>query len=507
MSRESSSPGEAGVLRLADDSALVSLALEATSSLLLGDVLRAVVDGLVRELGVEAAYLWLESAAGGEGLELVASAGLDPESELPPPALLSLRRADDHFCTNEIPLDGSSGPRGWLEAHGLRAVAAYPLIFRGERLGVLGIYSVRRLTEHAFKRLFLFAQQAAIAIQNARLFTEVSTLRERLSAENAYLRSAGDAEQGELVAKGRRMREVRRLIDQVAATESTVLLEGETGTGKELVARAIHLASRRAARTLVKINCAAISPSLVESELFGHERGAFTGASATRIGRFELADGGTLFLDEIGELPLDLQPKLLRALQEREIERVGSSRTRRVDVRVIAATNRTLVDEVRAGRFRADLFYRLAVFPIQLPPLRERREDIAAIARSTLNRLSRRLGRQLEGFTEPSIYRLERYDWPGNVRELLNVVERAAILSGSSLVEVPTSLLPGVEVAAEVPSRVLTMVEVERRYLESVLVRTDWCIEGPAGAAEILGLRPSTLRSRLAKLKLRRDRR
>ncbi|MGE0641573.1 MAG: sigma 54-interacting transcriptional regulator [Thermoanaerobaculia bacterium] len=495
-------PGEPEAL--ADDTALARLAVEVTSSLRLAEVLDTVTSGLVRSLGADAAYLWLESATPGGPLELAARAGLAPPAGGAPEALARLGRPDEHLCTNEVAHDGSSGSPEWLVAHGIRAVAGYPLVFRGERLGVLAIYSSRRLTDVAFKRLFLFAQQASVALANARLFAEVSSLRDRLSEENAYLRAAGEAESEELVGESPAMREVLRLVAQVAPTESSVLLEGETGTGKEVVARAIHRGSRRAARTLVKLNCGAISPSLIESELFGHERGAFTGATTTRVGRFELADGGTLFLDEIGELPLDLQPKLLRALQEQEIEKVGGNRTRRVDVRVIAATNRTLADEVRAGRFRADLYYRLAVFPILLPPLRERAGDVPRLAESALARAGRRLRRNLEGFTAASLERLARYSWPGNVRELLNVVERAAILSSSGLVEIPSALLSAGGEVVDERSQLATLAEAERRHLQSVLDRTGWRIEGPGGAAEVLGLRPSTLRSRMAKHRLRR---
>lgn len=485
------------------DAVLSRLALEVTSSLRLADVLATVTSGLVASLGVDASYLWLESSAGDGGLELAAKAGLEPASDVPPRALARLGRPDEHLCTNSVPHDGSSGSPEWLVAHGLRAVAGYPLIFRGRRLGVLAVFSSCRLTDDAFKRLFLFAQQASVALENARLFTEVSALRDQLSAENAYLR-AGEGEDGELVGESRAMQEVIRLVGQVAPTESSVLLEGETGTGKEVVARAIHRGSRRAARTLVKLNCGAISPHLIESELFGHERGAFTGATATRVGRFELADGATLFLDEIGELPLELQPKLLRALQEQEIERVGGNRTRRVDVRVIAATNRALPDEVRAGRFRADLYYRLAVFPIRLPPLRERVGDLPHLAAAALTRASRRLRRHLEGFTQASLERLERYPWPGNVRELMNVVERAAILSTSGLVEIPAALLATGGEGLEVSSAPVTLAEAERQHIRNALDRTAWRIEGPGGAAELLGLQPSTLRSRLAKHRLRR---
>jgi transcriptional regulator with GAF, ATPase, and Fis domain len=497
------------LLRLDDDSALAKVALEVTSSLRLADVLTAVTNGLVTTLGVDGAYLWLESSSASGLLELTAWAGLQPDPEDPPVALARLF-GDDHYCTNNIPRDGSSGAPTWLESNGLRAVAAYPLTFRGRRLGLLAIFSRRQLTRPAFRRLYFFAQQAAVAVQNAQLFSEVEILRERLSAENAYLRSGDgtdDAGSG-IIASSAVMRRVLGLVDQVAPTDSTVLLEGETGAGKEVVARTIHERSRRASRTLVKLNCAAISPNLLESELFGHERGAFTGAIGTRIGRFELADGGTLFLDEIGELPLDLQPKLLRALQEREIERVGASRSRSVDVRVIAATNRNLADEVRAGRFRADLYYRLAVFPIQLPALRDRPEDLRPLAERGLALAARRLGRGFEGFTDVTLQRLERYSWPGNVRELMNVVERAAILSRSSLVDVPRSLLPGVGArdSGIAVTGLIPADEAERQHLVRVLEHARWRIEGPAGAAEISGLPASTLRSRMARLGLQRPR-
>ena len=261
-------------LDLADDAALAQVALEVTSSLRLGDVLRAVTAGLVSTLGVEAAYLWLGSSAAPRGLELAARAGLDPGGPDPPDALARLTQPDEHLCTNDIPHDGSSGSPEWLDANGLRAVAGYPLTFRGVRLGVLGIFSRRRLTTLAFRRLFLFAQQAAVAVQNALLFTEVETLRERLSAENAYLRSepGGDRSPEAIVGVSPAMHEVLRLVEQVASAESTVLLEGETGTGKEVIATAIHQQSRRAGRVMVKLNCGAISPHLLESELFGQRR-------------------------------------------------------------------------------------------------------------------------------------------------------------------------------------------------------------------------------------------
>jgi transcriptional regulator with GAF, ATPase, and Fis domain len=283
-----------------------------------------------------------------------------------------------------------------------------------------------------------------------------------------------------------------------------VLVTGETGTGKELVAHALHEQSSRRHKPLVKLNCAALPRELVESELFGHEKGAFTGALAQRRGRFELADGGTLLLDEVGELPLEAQAKLLRVLQEREFERVGGTRPLRVDVRLIAATNRDLQAEVAAGRFRADLYYRLNVFPIALPPLRERREDIGPLLEHAARRLARRLGREAGGIAPSFAAAAQAYDWPGNVRELENVVERALIVSRGGLLDaaLPVSATPQVAAAADGEA----LEDVERAHLLRVLEGRHWVIEGEAGAAQALGLNPSTLRGRLRKLGIRKPR-
>ncbi|MEM7586703.1 MAG: sigma 54-interacting transcriptional regulator [Acidobacteriota bacterium] len=333
----------------------------------------------------------------------------------------------------------------------------------------------------------------------------------RLQAENAYLRQEveRDADCGEIVGKSDAIRQVLDQVDQVAATDATVLIHGETGTGKELIALAVHQRSRRRRKAMVRVNCGAISAGLVESELFGHEKGAFTGAIERRIGRFELADGGTLFLDEVAELPPEMQVKLLRVLQEKEFERVGSSRPMRVDVRLIAAGNRDLAEEVAAGRIPADHYYRLNVFPLNLPPLRERREDIPLIAACMLPRIAEQAGKHLTGITDASMAMLESYHWPGNVRELLNVLERAAILSSGSMLEIRPGLLPST--LADAPASVTpsdgalrTLAEVERDHIETVLKARDWVIDGPRGAAKILGLHPSTLRSRMRKLGLKR---
>jgi formate hydrogenlyase transcriptional activator len=312
--------------------------------------------------------------------------------------------------------------------------------------------------------------------------------------------SRGDAD-GALIGDSPALARVRELIGRVAGSDSTVLVTGETGTGKELVARALHAQGARRERPLVKLNCAALPRELVESELFGHEKGAFTGALAQRRGRFELADGGSLLLDEVGELPPEAQAKLLRVLQEREFERVGGTRPLRVDVRVIAATNRDLRAEVAAGRFRADLFYRLNVFPIALPPLRERREDIVPLMRHAVMRLARRLGRQVDGLAPGFVESACAYDWPGNVRELENVIERALIMSRGGLLDASEALLPAAPAAAPAGA---SLMAAERVHIVAALEAAGWTIEGQAGAAQALGLHASTLRGRMRKLGIRK---
>jgi formate hydrogenlyase transcriptional activator len=303
---------------------------------------------------------------------------------------------------------------------------------------------------------------------------------------------------GEIIGSSAAIRRAVERATQVARTTATVLLLGDTGTGKELLASTIHRRSRRHDRPMVTVNCAALPANLVESELFGRERGAFTGAHSTQIGRFELAHRGTIFLDEIGELPFDLQAKLLRFLQDGRMERLGSPHTIELDVRVIAATNRSLADDVREGRFRRDLYYRLNVFPITLPPLRDRREDIADLARHLVTRLSRKLGKPMHDVPAAAVRELERYDWPGNIRELENVLQRAIILSPGTALSLDGAWMPMEDAPAD-PSAV-TMAESERRHIQRVLEATRWRIEGARGAAQQLDLKPSTLRSRMAKL-------
>ncbi len=337
--------------------------------------------------------------------------------------------------------------------------------------------------------------------------------RARLEARNHLLREEIDAAHnfGEIVGKSPALRQVLDNVRRVAPTDSTVLIEGQTGTGKELIARAVHDLSARRQAPFIKVNCAALPAGLVESEFFGHEKGAFTGAVSTRRGRFELADGGTIFLDEVGEVCPEVQVKLLRILQESEFERVGGSQTIKVNVRVIAATNRDLAADVQAGRFRADLFYRLSVFPLRIPSLRERAADIPLLASYFVTQLAATLGKHIEGISPDSIERLMAYSWPGNIRELRNLLERAIILSSGPILRVDLNeapLPPGSFTASETPvSKSLaspgpasTLEDVERRHILEVLKRTNGAIGGPSGAARILGLPPSTLRSRMARL-------
>ncbi len=328
----------------------------------------------------------------------------------------------------------------------------------------------------------------------------------RLTAQNVYLqeeiKSVHNFE--EIVGHSPALLEVIEKVNRVAATDSTVLITGETGTGKELIARAIHSASPRRDKPLIKLNCAALPSSLVESELFGHEKGAFTGAIARRIGRFELAHGGTIFLDEIGELPAEAQAKLLRVLQEREFERVGGSTPIKVDVRVIVATNRDLLKAVKEKTFREDLFYRLNVFPIELPPLRDRASDVPMLVHFLVNKFAMRIGKPIENVSQMAMERLLAYPWPGNIRELENVLERAIILANSATLEIEPQMLSLQPNDDEERGQASTLEQVERDHITAVLKQTDGVIEGERGAAKILGLHPNTLRSRIKKLGISR---
>jgi chemotaxis protein methyltransferase CheR len=329
--------------------------------------------------------------------------------------------------------------------------------------------------------------------------SEIKELKEKLEVERAYLQEEIKLEYNykNIIGQSDGLNYVLYKAEQIASSDTTVLILGETGTGKELVARTIHGLSPRKDRTLVKVNCATLPSNLIESELFGHQKGAFTGAHVRQLGRFEVANGATLFLDEIGELPLDLQPKLLRVIQDGEFERLGSSGTIKVDVRIIAATNRNLEEEVRKGRFREDLWYRLSIFPITVPPLRERMEDIALLVNFFVDKISKRLGKSIESIPVNVMNALQDYHWPGNVRELENVLERAVINSSGPklhLVDVLKKQSKNLTIAKK------TLNEVERDYIVRVLEQTNWKVSGKNGAAEILGLNRSTLRARIRKL-------
>jgi transcriptional regulator with GAF, ATPase, and Fis domain len=402
----------------------------------------------------------------------------------------------------------------WIAAEGVQTFAGHALIFRGEVLGVLGVFDRDQFSEDDFAWLRTFADHAAVAIANARAFEEIELLKGRLEQENDYLREEVTAALGsrELLGQSGAVRKLLRQIDLVAPTDAAVLVHGESGTGKELVARAIHERSSRKERPLIKVNCGAIPEHLFESEFFGHVRGAFTGALKEKPGRFELADGGTLLLDEIGELPLAMQAKLLRVLQEQEIERVGEIRLRKINVRIIAASNRDLRAEVEAGRFRQDLFFRLSVFPIEVPPLRERREDIPQLAAHFVRVTARKMNRPPPRFTKALAEQLSSYDWPGNVRELQNAVERAVILAhgGPLTFELGASTrqkAPRLKPPADGEATFVTRAELKQRERESIKIalrQSRGKVFGPGGAAELLGMKPTTLASRIKALGLGR---
>jgi len=391
-----------------------------------------------------------------------------------------------------------------LLAEGLQSAVCIPLL-RGDRaLGTLNVASMREaaFTPDDVALLTQIGNELAIAVENALAFRQIEELKDKLTEEKLYLedeiRTEYDFE--EIVGDSQSLKRVLRDVETVAPTDSTVLIQGESGTGKELIARAIHNLSGRRQRTFVKVNCAAIPTGLIESELFGHEKGAFTGAISQKIGRFELADKGTLFLDEIGDIPLELQPKLLRVLQEREFERLGSTRTVKVDIRLVTATNRDLSQMIASREFREDLFYRLNVFPITLPPLRERREDISLLARYFTQKYARRMNRAIETIPGEAMEALTNWNWPGNVRELENLIERAVILTRGAALHVPLAELRNGGEAASTTGALTTLEEAEREHILRGLRESKWVVGGPAGAAVRLGLKRTTLQSRIQKL-------
>ena len=396
----------------------------------------------------------------------------------------------------------------WIRAEGIRGFAGQPLVHRGEVLGVLAVFARQPIAGECMGWLRMIANHAAAAIVTGRAFAEIDSLRTRLELENEYLREdvAGAGAFGELVGQSPALEAVARQIDLVAPTDSTALILGESGTGKELVAREIHRRSNRARKPLIKVNCAAVPRELCESEFFGHAKGAFTGAFRDRVGRFELAENGTLFLDEVGEIPLELQAKLLRVLQEGELERVGEERTRKVNVRLVAATNRDLLTDAQAGRFRQDLYYRLCVFPIEVPPLRKRKEDVPLLADHFLQISARKAGRPKPSLTLASVQRLQQYDWPGNVRELQHVIERAVITSTGGRLNIELPSPPKVASMPEASSADPTIRtdaqirQIEADNIRAALKAANGKVSGTAGAAELLGMKPTTLASRIKAL-------
>jgi transcriptional regulator with GAF, ATPase, and Fis domain len=402
---------------------------------------------------------------------------------------------------------------------------------------IIGTFEVLNKETGAFSKadeeiLKALAAQAAISLENAWLYekmqheiaqrkdaqqalkrtaeqlqaalAEVEQLKNRLQIENVYLQEEIKTEHNfeEIIGRSTALKKVLRAVEQVASSDATVLIRGETGTGKELVARALHSLSQRRDRPLVKVNCGAIPANLVESELFGHEKGAFTGALQRRVGRFEMADGGTIFLDEVGELPSDTQVKLLRVLQDGEFERVGSSKPVKVDVRVIAATNRQLSAAIKEGTFRQDLFYRLNVFPLDIPPLRERRADIPLLANFFINKFGKKMGKDIKGVSKATLERMESYAWPGNIRELQNVIEHAVVTASGSTIDIDDSIL-GAD--STLRAEVEALQQVERAHIIRVLKQTNWVVHGQGGAAAILRINPSTLRFRMQKLGIKRQ--
>ena len=518
-----------------DMAAVLKVARAITAEIRLDDLLRKLMHVVMENAGAERAVfvqdrdgtLTIEAEAVAQSAEVrLGSKRLGEEPNIALGVVRYVRRTGQDVVVGDATLDERFAKDSYVAATQLRSVLCVPVGQQGRHAGAL--YLENNLAADVFtpkrtEMMRILAAQAAISLENARLYdgmleevdrrtraeqslrdtlAELQLLKNRLEAENVYLQEEIRTQHNfnEIVGNSPALLDALRRVEPVAATDATVLILGETGSGKELFARAIHARSRRRERPLVKVNCGAIPPSLLESELFGHVKGAFTGAVEKRTGRFELANGGTIFLDEVGELPLDAQVKLLRVLQEREFEPVGSSRTIRVDVRVIAATNRELAQAVREGTFRADLLYRLNVFPIDVPPLRDRRGDIPQLAGLFVSGLSRKLGKPLHGFSNRSMERLIAYSWPGNVRELQNVVERAAIVAKDGILELDRTF--GAAHPMETPRGAPgdTLDSVQRAHIVSVLTLTGGVVEGTRGAASILGLHPNTLRSRMKKL-------
>jgi transcriptional regulator with GAF, ATPase, and Fis domain len=440
-----------------------------------------------------------------------------PDVKAVPWFLDRLRRGETVHVSDlerDLPPDATA-ERAHARLTGQKSILTVPVSVGGRLVSALSVGTFRRYRdwpEPLVERVRLIAEIVGAALQRRHhelalrtSLAEIERLNRRLQTQNLYLEEEVKSSRqfSEIIGKSESLRLALDRVEQVAPTDSTVMLFGESGTGKELFARAIHNLSPRSTRPLVRVNCAALPGGLIESELFGHEKGAFTGADSQRLGRFEVADGGTLFLDEVTDLPIDLQGRLLRVLQEGEFERVGSSRTMRVDVRVIAATNRDLEALMRDGHFRLDLYYRLTVYPIALPPLRNRSEDIPELVWFFITRHQRRMGRHITRVPRAAMEALQRYDWPGNLRELQNVIERAMIRSTGDVLEIDETFGGGRRRTAG-PAGERTLADVERAHIEAVLEGCGWRINGANHAAEKLGLKPNTLRFRMKRLGITR---
>jgi formate hydrogenlyase transcriptional activator len=487
------------------------------SNLELKDLIREVSPGIREVMQLDAVGLMLPTGSS-EALEVYAldfpdgKGHIRPGAELANDGLAAQVFSSGKPWVGDIPWDAQEHlGRDFALHEGLRALCLLPLL-RSER--VLGVLVVGRLREDSFTQqdvdfMVQIAGQLAIAIDNALSYRKISELSHKLKHEKLYVEDEIRSELNfeEIVGNSAVLRRVLRQVEAVAPTNSTALIYGETGSGKELIARAVHKLSGRSSRPFVKLNCAAIPTGLLESELFGHEKGAFTGAIAQRIGRFELASDGTIFLDEVGEIPLELQPKLLRVLQEREFERLGSSRTLRTDARLVAATNRDLNAMVESQKFRSDLFYRLNVFPIYVPPLRDRPEDIPFLIRHFVQHFGRLMKKPIETISSETMEALVRYPWPGNIRELQNVIERAVILTSGKVLRVAMSDLRPRIMENGGTNGAVTLEEMERRHILAVLEQTNWVFSGPHGAAARLGLKRPTLQFRMRKLGIARPER
>jgi formate hydrogenlyase transcriptional activator len=503
---------------------LLELTNHVVSNLEFRDVLRAVVASTRRVMGCEGAGIALSDADNTELRIYALDFPFSDESVQEE----SLVRIDEDvsgavFRTGKLWCGSVQearrlGMKDTAQAE-IGTVCILPLVSRGRLLGTFGVvkYQEAAFTGDDIAFLSQIGNQIAIAVENACAFGQIRELKDQLSKEKLYLEDEIRTEMNfaQIIGNSAPLRKVLKRVETVAPTDSTVLIYGETGTGKELIARGIHDLSPRRSKPFVKLNCAAIPTGLLESELFGHEKGSFTGAITQRIGRFEVANGGTIFLDEVGEIPLELQTKLLRVLQEREFERLGSSRTIRTDARLIAATNRDLEAMVSEQTFRSDLFFRLNVFPVQVPPLRERQGDIPLLVRHFTQQFSRRMNRAIETIPSAAMDALCGYHWPGNIRELQNVVERAVIIStGPSLrmdvgdLKFPKAGLPARKLASPKPTNGAlndVLEETERQQILKALKQSNWVVAGPNGAAAHLGMKRSTLQLRIHKLRIARD--